>query len=137
MTTLKEGIFTVLAADGTLSALVGDRIYPDVADQKKILPYIVYELDSENGVPHMTGVAALAQATVQFTVWASTSISRTAVNDALRALLDGDIRQAFGGVDVSVIRNINATDTKQVADDGSQNWNLGTFNDYEFWYLRT
>lgn len=127
----------MLSGDAGLSALVSDRIYPDVTDQKRILPYIVFELDSEQGTPHMTGVATLAQATVQFTVWAATSLSRTSVNDALRALLDAEIRQPFGGVDVSVIRNTNATDTKQPPDDGSQNWALGTFNDYEFWYLRT
>lgn len=133
---LKAGIFIELSGDAALAALVNERIYPDVADQRDNLPYIVYEVDSEEGVPHMTGTASLARTNVQFTVWAATSKSRSDVNDALRVLLDGRIGVTFGSAQIRVIRNTNAVDTKKVPDDGSQNWNRGTFNDYDFWYLR-
>lgn len=134
---LKAGIFTELSTDPTLSGLVGTRIYPDEADQKDLLPYIVYEVDSEEGTPHMLGVASLAQTNIQFTVWAATSISRSAINDALRVLLDGKIGVTFGTVEIRAIRNTNAIDTKGNPDDGTQNNNFGTFNDYDFWYLRS
>lgn len=133
---LKAGIFTELSGDAGLIALVSERIYPDVADQKDKLPYIVFEVDSEEGVHNMLGNAPLARTNIQFTVWAATSKSRSDVNDALRVLLDGKIGVALGAAQVRVIRNTNAVDTREVPDDGSQNWNYGTFNDYDFWYLR-
>lgn len=134
---LSNGIFATLAADVPLAALVGDRIFRDTADQKTTLPYIVFEVDSEEGVHNMTGTASLARTLVQFTVWAATTLSRADVNDALRTLLDGTVNAtSFGAATVRVIRNTNAIDTREAPDDGSQNYNYGTFNDYDFWYLR-
>lgn len=132
---LKAGIFTKLSADVPLAALVSDRIYPDVAPQTAPLPYIVYEVDSEEGVHHMTGGGPLESTSVQFTVWASSSPSRSAVNDALRTLLDNKIGLALGSAETRVIRKTNGVDTKENPDDGSQNWNFGTFNDYDIWYI--
>ena len=132
---LKEGIFTKLSADAPLIALVGDRIYPDVADQKKKLPYIVYEVDSEQGVPHMTGGGTLELTSVQFTVWATSSASRSAVNDALRTLLDHKIGLALGSANTRSIRKTNGVDTQEKPDAGNQNWIFGTFNDYDIWYF--
>lgn len=134
---LKAGIFTVLSTDANLSTLVGTRIFPDVSGQLIKLPYIVYEIDSEEGVHNMVGTASLARTLVQFTVWADTPDSRSDVNDALRAVLDGTVNAtAFGPATVRVIRNTNAIDTRDNPDDGSQNYVFGTFNDYDFWYLR-
>ena len=132
---LKAGIFTKLSADATLAALVSDRIYPDVADQTKKMPYIVYEVDSEDGVKHMTGGGPLELTSVQFSVWAASPTERTAVNDALRSLLDNKIGLALGSANTRVIRKTNGVDTKEKPDDGSQNWSFGTFNDYDIWYL--
>jgi len=132
---LKEGIFTKLSADVPLAALVSDRIYPDVAPQTKKMPYIVYEIEDEDGVKHMTGGGPLESTGVQFTVWAESSGKRSAVNDALRAILDNKIGLALGIAETRVIRKTNAVDTQEKPDDGSENWNFGTFNDYNIWYI--
>jgi hypothetical protein len=133
---LKEGIFTVLSAEGTITTLVGDRIYPDRADQENPLPYITYQLDSEQGLPHMTGVADKARTLIQFNVWAASSESRSAVQDALRVFLDGKIRVTFGSVFIQSIRNTNNVDTTKDPIDGSQNFKFGVFMDFDFWHSR-
>jgi len=132
---LKDGIFSKLSADPTLSGLVGDRIYPDVAGQTKKLPYLVYEVDSEDGVGHMTGGGVLELTSIQITVWAKSSPERDAVNDALRALLNDKIGLALGSANTRSIRKTNAVDQQKKPDEGSQNWNFGTFNDYDIWYF--
>ncbi len=133
---LKEGIFTVVTADAGLTALIVDRIYPDIADQKKQMPYITYQMESQEGVPHMTGVSGLARTEIQFTIWAATAESRSAVVKALRLLFDGKVRQTLGTVFVQISRNTGNIDTKENPDDGSQNVVFGTFSDYSFWHNR-
>lgn len=133
---LKEGIFTVLSADPGLSGLVGDNIYPDRADQKQSFPYITYQIASEQGVHHLVGVDTLALIEIQFNVWAGTPDSRSAVQDALRVLLDGTIRTSFGAAFVARVWNTNNVDTTEGPDEGSQNFAYGVFMDFNFWYRR-
>lgn len=133
---LKEGIYATVIADAGLSALIVDRLYPDIIDQKRTMPYITYQMESQEGVPHMAGVSGLARTEIQFTIWAATPESRSAVLKALRLLFDGKVRQTLGVVFVQISRNTGNIDTKENPDDGSQNAVYGTFSDYSFWHNR-
>lgn len=134
--TLKAGIFTAMNADSTLTALLVDRIFPDRANQTDSLPYITYNIRTELGVHHQTGVDGLALTEVQFSIWAASSESRQSVKDAVRDLFDGKIRQTFGSSFCPSVRNTSNTDTTDDPEDGSQNFAFGVFMDFEFWHQR-
>lgn len=134
--TLKAGLFAVLSVEATLTALISDRLYIDVAPEKAPLPYVVFESPTELGVHHQTGVTEHAQTEIQFTVWAESGVKRTAVQNALREFLDGKQRVTFGTEFITIIINTNNRDTKEKPADGSQNWTFGVFMDFDIWHRR-
>ena len=134
--TLKAGIFTSMAAESTITDLVGQRIYPDRAPQGDTLPYITFDSPTEAGVHHQTGVTRLAETDIQFKIWAATSESRSAVKQAVRAFFDGKTRQTFGSSFCQSVRNTNNQDSIEEPEDGSQNYIFGVFMDFKFWHTR-
>ncbi len=134
--TLKAGIYTTLSGSAAIGALVGDEIYPDRAPQDASLPYITYFVVSEEGVHYQQGVGDKARTNIQFTVWATSSESRSSIKQALRDEFDGQIRQSFGSSFCMSVRNTNNTDTTEDPDDGSQNFSYGSHMDFEFWHVR-
>ena len=134
--TLKPGIVTAINADATLTALIGTRIYPDRASEKEPLPYVTFHIVIETGVHHQLNVSKYALTQMQFSVWATSSVERQAIKDALRALFDGKVRQTFGTSFNASVRNTNNLDTVEDPIDGSQNFTFGTFMDFEFWHIR-
>ena len=133
---LKAGIVTAIKADAGLGALIGDKIYADKAPQNVTLPYITYQIVTEEGVHHQTGITSLASTDIQFSVWAATASSRFDIKDALRVLFDGKIHQTFGSAFCQRVINTNNNDTIESQEDGSQNFSYGVFMDFEFWHNR-
>jgi hypothetical protein len=134
--TLKAGIYSALSGSAAIGALVGDEIYPDRAPQDTTLPFITYFVVSEEGVHHQAGVGDKARTTIQFTVWASSATSRSAIKQALRDEFDGQIRQTFGSSFCMSVRNTNNNDVTEDPIDGSQNFSYGSHMDFEFWHIR-
>lgn len=134
--TLKADVYTALTGETSITNLVSLRIYPGKVSETAQLPYISYSVPNERGVHHLNGVNTLAKAEIQFDVWAESSVSRTAVANALREFLDGSVKVTFGSTNINKIENTNNVDTEEDPINGSQNGNLGVFMDFEFWYRR-
>ena len=134
--TLEAGIYTTLAADAALGAIVGDNIFPEKASEEVSLPYIVFTTSTEEGVHNQVGGGSLALTQIQFTVWAESSVVRLSVKEALRTIFDGKIRQTFGSSFCASVRNSNNTNVTEAPDDGSQNYQFGVHMDFNFWHER-
>lgn len=79
----------ILVADGTLSAAVGTRIYPDRAPKGAAYPHIVYVLDSETGVDTFeTPSNTLRQATFRVDCYYQESPTGTDARGSARTLAD-------------------------------------------------
>ncbi len=99
---IEEALYSHLAADAGVSALVGDRIYPTLAPQEAELPYLVYQRVSGPRVRSHGGPSGLAHPRFQITGAAETYPSLRAVMNAVRAALDGfkGTMGGTGGVEV-------------------------------------
>jgi len=88
MSVIEEALVSILAADGTVSGLVGTRIYPLVVPQNPTLPAVVYQRIS--GVREHTHdeVGDLARPRFQFTSIATTYSAAKALANAVREALD-------------------------------------------------
>lgn len=134
---LKAGIITAVKADAGLGALIGDRIYSDMATQDIALPYVTIQRRGDTGIHHQTGVTGKVLSRIQFNVWALTSDSRSAVSEALRDLFDGAIRQTFGAANCDGVVNTNNIDVvEDKGADGSQIFIYGVHMDFEFSHNR-
>lgn len=89
---LATAIYARLRADTTLNGLVKDRIYPNVARQDKIKPYLVYYLEyaPEHELTGKSTNLMTADLTVECYTEGETAYADVqAVADAVRESLDG------------------------------------------------
>lgn len=103
---IEQAIFNHLSTDAGVAALVGTRVYPVMLPQGATLPAVTYMRVSSTrmrtfGAPRMGRVARF-----QFTVWATTYLSRGAIVAALIDALEGysGTLGGVGGVDVLAIQ---------------------------------
>lgn len=89
--TLAEDLFAALGQYAGLNALVGARIYPDVAPQGVAVPYVVWQEISDLEVNDLGGSSAesggLDQYRVQVTCWAATGTQARAIRKQVRAAM--------------------------------------------------
>ena len=83
-------IYEALKDAGGLAALVGTRIYPDIADQSAVAPYIVWQSIATSGDNSHDGARDFVFPLVQFSCWAKTKTGAITLADALLAILDGE-----------------------------------------------
>lgn len=84
----EAAIYGILSADATLTALVGTRIYPEVAPNGAANPCIVYSESTPEYSDNKDGVSKLDTNIVQVDVYASTAASRNTIGARVRTLLD-------------------------------------------------
>lgn len=111
MATVHAGIYNVLkdVAANTF-ALVGTRIYANMAREKPTTPYVVYHVLSNTSEGNNTeGAGRLGNANVQVDAIDTTALGATSLADAIRADLDG-FQGIAGGVSIRVARLTNQTD---------------------------
>lgn len=90
MIAIQSAIYSALGQYAGVSALVGTRIYPDVADQDCARPFIVWmELETEqmNSLAGSVESSGLTNYLIEITSWA---VSRTASRE-----LDAQVRLAM------------------------------------------
>lgn len=78
----------ILEGPGNATALL-KRIYPQIAPQGAVLPYVVYTRISGAPVHHIRGPTGLARARIQVDTFAATYSQALAISNANRKALDG------------------------------------------------
>lgn len=82
--------FTAISQATTIEAIVGSRIFSDVADGSAAAPYLVYQFVSTTGDTTHDGTRQVEFPLIQFSCWATTKAGAIALADAVDALLDGN-----------------------------------------------
>ncbi|MCE9553423.1 MAG: DUF3168 domain-containing protein [Planctomycetes bacterium] len=87
--TAEEAIVAVLAADATLTALVGTRISPAIAGQAGARPNIVYQRISGKEQYSQDGHEDIPEARIQIDCYGNTYAQAKAAGERVIALLSG------------------------------------------------
>lgn len=86
---IEQALLTALAADATLTAIVGTRIYPVTAPQGTAAAYVTYEKVTGNPHHDHGGSGNLRWARLSYMCHATTYSQAKAMADAMRNVLDG------------------------------------------------
>ncbi len=109
MTTIAELVYTQLAADAGVSALVSTRIYPRRLPQSPSMPAVTYQRVSS--APKM-GTTNVRRSRYQLNCWDLTPDGAQALADAAKAAMEEhtDTNQTPGIKMAVVINEIDSTD---------------------------
>jgi hypothetical protein len=116
---MEEALRAILAADATLSGLVGTRIYWDTIPQGKPSPNIAMWLVSSVPDYHMAGASGLVESRVQVDCRGDSWASAKAVARAVEAVLGGFVGQQ-GTVVFKAIFKISDRSSFETPTDGSE-----------------
>lgn len=135
---IQAAFYHHLSNDTTVAGLVSARIYVDVAPSSVAgLNHITFQLISGTHEHHMTAAAGLTRKRVQVDVWATNSVSRDGISEAVREALDGyrgDMGATGSTVDVRMCHLVNETDGYESPVMGTE---FGLFRrtmDWEIWH---
>lgn len=106
MASLEESLVDILTGDGTLAALVGDRVEPAPRSQGSALPAIAYLRVSTMTVHAHSENPGLKRTWMQFDVWGETAASAQAVAQALQGALE-HYRGTVAGVRIDAALSLN------------------------------
>lgn len=113
---VESDLFSVLAA------LVGNRVYPDVAPAAVVLPFITYQQVGGEPANFLAGLPSKRNARVQINTWAATRVEAMAL-----------IRQAEDAVRASAL--LNATTLGgAVAERDEETMHFGARQDFSIWF---
>ena len=79
-------VYQALASSTAVAALVGTRIYPEIAPDEADLPLIVYTVRTAEG---LDGSAPMVRCNVTANCYAATDAAAESVGAAVRGVLDG------------------------------------------------
>ena len=115
-------VYQALASSTAVSALVGTRIYPEIAPDEADLPLIVYTVRTAEG---LDGSAPMVRCNVTANCYAATDAAAESVGAAVRAVLDG-----FDGNGTGVqARQLSLSDYSEFRDPEMALWGrLATFS---------
>ncbi len=97
----QSDIIAAIAASEPLVALVGDRVFWDVADGSAVAPYLVLQTISGDSETTHDGDRRVSMPLIQVTCWASGKITAIAVMQTWDDELAG--REIAGASDVSLV----------------------------------
>jgi len=96
-------IYHVLASDASVAALVSTRIYPNIADTKATLPYIVYEVMAASRYQTNDGYTGLGQFTYNIRCFSSSYGGAKALAQLARLALDNLKNNTYSGQTIQMI----------------------------------
>ena len=138
MPDIQSTIRTLTLADGTVSGLVGTRMYSDVLPQSPTLPAIVSIVIATEAHEHLSGIANIAQATIQVDSYAETRTAANSLADAVRLALE---KQGRGDNSGQFINEINLISGERhgvdAPQDGSARFRYITILDFLVSYRTT
>ena len=83
-------MFSAITGDGTVSGLVDDRVFPDVADGSAVAPFVVYSNPSTDGDTTHDGGREIEFPLVQINCYATTKAAAITLANAINSVLDGN-----------------------------------------------
>ena len=135
---IEKALYDYLSTKAGVVAQVSTRVYPDIAPESAVYPFITVTITNETHDHHMQGGSGLANPTIQLDVWAETLPTRVAAAEAVRLSLDG-FRGAMGTDSLS-IRScflVNKSNFQEQDAEGRGNPVYRSSMDFSIWHVET
>lgn len=111
-----KAIYSILTSDSDVNAIVGTRVYPQIAAQGASFPFIVYLLDDLEPSDTKSGVSTLDEVRYEIVAAAETYAVLADLTEKIRTALD----RYTGTVAGVVIDSIQFTDLDTANDDNNE-----------------
>jgi len=111
-----KAIYSILTSDSDINAIVGSRVYPQIAAQGASFPFIVYLLDDLEPSDTKSGVSTLDEVRYEIVAAAETYAVLADLTEKIRTALD----RYTGTVAGVVIDSIQFTDLDTANDDNNE-----------------
>lgn len=83
-----KAIYTILTEDAGVSAIVGNKVYPQIAAQGAAFPFVVYVLQDNSPSDTKSGVSTLDEIRYDIVAAAETYASLSSLTERIRLALD-------------------------------------------------
>ena len=113
-----KAIYSILTGDSAVSALVGSRVYPQIAAQGAAFPFVVYLVNDLTPSDTKSGVSTLDEVRYEVLAIAETYAEAADLNEKIRTALD----RYTGTVSGVVIDSIQFTELEVDFDDNSETY---------------
>jgi len=133
-TGLEEAICQVISGAEAVSALIADRVYPNLAPPDAGRPYIVYQVIGGEFEHTMEGPAADSSPRVQISCIADSVEDAEALAAEAEALLDGQTFEATG-FDMTFFKQ-DAMDAPSIEPETAALNRFGRIMEFEVWVSR-
>ena len=140
---LEDGLFTYLSSIASITNLLRAnstapvRIFPDVAPQGTVAPYLTFGIVSDIPAMHARAASGLASCTIQIDVWATSSATRRTVADTLRNAANGAVNVMLGSVRVQSMALESADNSYEPPTNSSEVGYYRARMDFTIWYQET
>jgi len=111
-----KAIYSILTSDSEVSAIVGTRVYPQIAAQEAAFPFVVYILSDIEPSDTKSGVSTLDEARYEVLAVCETYAELADLTNKIRTALD----RYTGTVAGVVIDSIQFTDIDTSNDDKNE-----------------
>jgi hypothetical protein len=130
---LKAGLYTYCSTHPVLSALIDNRIYPQLAPPNAAHPYLTYQRLGFERTAHLAGRSALIRSALQLDVWGVSSEQVETVFLALEDALDG-YQGPMGAVAVRLVRFTSVLDDLEEPSETRQTGIWRSVIQADIWY---
>ncbi len=98
---IEKALYGYMSGHASIIAQVGTRVYPEVAPEDTIYPFITFNVTSEAHDHSMDGATGMANPRIQIDVWAEKISDRVITAEAIRTSMDG-FRGDMGDDDLNI-----------------------------------
>ncbi len=127
---IEQALLDELSSASAVSALVGDRIYYDVAPQDITYPYItMHTLTQQRDQTHQ-GPSGLVRAVIQFSIWSAKYVQSKTIAAAIAGVIDGWQATTMQSTYVGECSSIDESDNGYNHDTKTHHLSV----DYRVWY---
>ena len=95
-----KSIYNILSNTGNVSALVGTRIFPNVAPQTTAFPFIIYDVTGVEPTNTKDGVSTLDTNDVMISVYSNTYSEASSLAQLVRISMDRLPTNTYAGEDI-------------------------------------
>ena len=93
-----KAIYSILTSDSDVNAIVGTRVYPQIAAQEAAFPFVVYVLQNVDPSDTKSGVSTLDEVRYDFIVASENYAEASDLTEKIRTALDRYSRSVAGVV---------------------------------------
>ena len=111
-----KAIYSILKDDSTVGAVIGDRIYPNVAMQTSAFPFVVYQVTGDSPTDTKDGVSDLDENAILILCYSQTYSEASTLADKVRTALDR-VDGTYEGVELQGIQYLSYNEDFDVKDD--------------------